>query len=110
MLERFQTLTWQFNVSQDGAEMLVPKKKEATAVTPSLLKQICKVTDLSISFDHVKMSSTLVEVMQKRRYYQYQCFMRGIELLQDLIHDGVGQVGDHRQLHLPERSRGQSVC
>lgn len=45
--------------------------------------------------------------MQKRRYYQYQCFMGGVELLQDLVHDGVGQVGDHRQLHLPERSRAE---
>lgn len=35
-------------------------------------------------------------------YYQYQCFMSGVELLQNLIHDGVGQIGNHRQLHLPE--------
>lgn len=47
--------------------------------------------------------------MQKRGYYQYQCFMRAIQLLQDLIHDGVGQVGDHRQLHLPaEEQREES--
>lgn len=57
------------------------------------------------------MSSSLLEVMQKRRYYQYQGFMRGIELLQNLIHDGVGQVGDHRQLHLPgEEQRKESGC
>lgn len=87
------------------------EKKEATALTPSLLKQICRVPDINISFNHVKMSSSLLEVMQKRRYYQYQCFMRGIELLQNLIHDGVGQVGDHRQLHLPgEEQWKESVC
>lgn len=49
--------------------------------------------------------------MQKGGYYQYQCFMRAIQLLQDLIHDGVGQVGDHGQLHLPgEEQRRGSVC
>lgn len=37
--------------------------------------------------------------------------MRAIQLLQDLIHDGVGQVGDHGQLHLPgEEQRRGSVC
>lgn len=87
------------------------QKKKATAPTPSPLQQICKVTELNISFNHVKMSSSLLEVMQKRRYYQYQGFMRGIELLQNLIHDGVGQVGDHRQLHLPgEEQRKESGC
>ena len=25
--------------------------------------------------------------------------MGGIELLQDLVHDGVGEIGNHRQLH-----------
>lgn len=95
-----------------SAEMLVSDgKKEATALTPSLLKQICRVPDINISFNHVKRSSSLLEVMQKRRYYQYQCFMRGIELLQNLIHDGVGQVGDHRQLHLPgEEQWKESAC
>lgn len=37
--------------------------------------------------------------------------MTGVELLQDLVHDGVGQVGDHGQLHLPETNtvtQGQS--
>lgn len=87
------------------------QKMKATAPTPSPLQQICKVTELNISFNHVKMSSSLLEVMQKRRYYQYQGFMRGIELLQNLIHDGVGQVGDHRQLHLPgEEQRKESGC
>lgn len=37
--------------------------------------------------------------------------MGSVELLQDLIHDGVGQVGDHRQLHLPANRRAPpSVC
>lgn len=56
-------------------------------------------------------SSSLLGVMQKGGYYQYQCFMRAVQLLQDLIHDGVGQVGDHGQLHLPgEEQRRGSVC
>jgi hypothetical protein len=29
----------------------------------------------------------------------------GVELLKDLVHYGVGQIGDHRQLHLPEKER-----
>lgn len=29
----------------------------------------------------------------------YQGFMGGVELLQDLVHDGVGEIGNHRQLH-----------
>lgn len=37
--------------------------------------------------------------------------MGRVELLQDLIHDGVGQIGDHRQLHLPaERERHRRQC
>lgn len=37
--------------------------------------------------------------------------MGSVELLQDLIHDGVGQIGDHRQLHLPAKRRAPaSVC
>lgn len=40
-------------------------------------------------------------------YYQYQCFMGGIELLQDLIHYWVGQIRDDRQLHLPEKRRAK---
>lgn len=31
--------------------------------------------------------------------------MGRVKLLQDLIHDGVGQIGDHRQLHLPAERR-----
>lgn len=27
--------------------------------------------------------------------------MRGVELLQYLVHDGVGEVGNHGELHLP---------
>lgn len=32
----------------------------------------------------------------------YQCLLSGVELLQDLIHDGVGEIGNHRQLHFSE--------
>lgn len=31
--------------------------------------------------------------------------MSGVELLQNLIHDGVGQIGNHGQLHLPEKRK-----
>lgn len=37
-------------------------------------------------------------------YYQYQGFMGGVQLLQNLIHYGVGQIGDDWELHLPERT------
>lgn len=37
----------------------------------------------------------------------YQCLMSGIELLQDLIHDGVGEIGNHRQLHFSEEAKGR---
>lgn len=38
--------------------------------------------------------------------------MGGVELLQDLIHDRVCQIGDHGQLHLPAREEMtvQSAC
>lgn len=35
--------------------------------------------------------------------------MGRVELLQDLIHDGVGQIGDHRQLHLPAKKKSTAV-
>lgn len=41
-------------------------------------------------------------------YYQYQCFMSVIQLLENLVHDGVGQIGDHRQLHLSETRKRRS--
>lgn len=41
----------------------------------------------------------------EKGYYQYQRFMGRVEFLQNLIHDGVGQVGHYGQLHLPEPKR-----
>lgn len=35
-------------------------------------------------------------------YYQYQGFMSVVELLENLIHDWVSQIGHHGKLHLPE--------
>lgn len=54
-----------------------------------------KVTDVS------SISSTPKRRHAEKRYYQYQGFMSGIELLENLIHNGVGQIRDHRQLHFP---------
>lgn len=31
----------------------------------------------------------------------YQGLVGGIELLQYLVHNGVGEIGNHRELHLP---------
>lgn len=39
----------------------------------------------------------------RRRSGQYQCFVSGVEFLQDLIHYGVGEMGDDRKLNLPEK-------
>lgn len=36
-------------------------------------------------------------IHELEHHFIYQRLVGGIELLQDLVHDGVGQIGDHRQ-------------
>ncbi len=36
----------------------------------------------------------------------YEGLMGGVELLQYLVHDGVGEIGHHRQLHFSAEGRG----
>lgn len=70
---------------------------------------------LDCSHSHTDSQSCSLRHYRRRHavkgYYQYQGFMGSVELLQDLIHDGVGQIGDHWQLHLPAKTRAPpSVC
>lgn len=51
----------------------------------------------SLSLSHPFMSGVSV----------YQGLVGSIELLQDLVHNGVGEIGNHRQLYFSKEEKGR---